>query len=81
MRWLARAGLAARGVLYLTIGWIALQVAFGHSRQQADKNGALHELGATPVGRFLLWLLVGGFIGMALWQLSVAVYKAKWERL
>ena len=74
MRWLARVGLAARGVLYLIIGWIASQVAFGHSGQHADRTGALHAIGTTPVGSFLLWLLVIGFIGMALWQLSVAVY-------
>lgn len=74
MRWLARAGLAARGVLYLVIGWIAVQVAFGHSGQQADRTGALHAIGTTPAGSVLLWLLVIGFIGMAAWQLSVAVY-------
>jgi len=74
MRWLARAGLAARGVMYVIIGWIAVQVAFDHSRQQADRTGALHTVGATPVGGVLLWLLVIGFIGMALWRLSEAVY-------
>jgi len=66
MRWLARAGLAARGVMYVIIGWIAVQVAFDHSRQQADRTGALHTVGATPVGGVLLWLLVTGFVGMAL---------------
>jgi hypothetical protein len=74
VRWLARAGLAARGVMYAIIGWIAVEVAFGHSGQQADRTGALHEIGTTPAGSFLLWLLVIGFIGMALWQLSEAVY-------
>jgi Domain of Unknown Function (DUF1206) len=74
MRFLARAGLAARGVLYVIIGWIAVQVAFGHSRQQADRTGALHSISATPVGGILLWLLVIGFIGMAVWQLSAALY-------
>jgi hypothetical protein len=76
MRFLARAGLAARGVLYAIIGWIAVQVAFGRSRQQADRTGALHSIGSTPVGGVLLWLLVAGFIGMALWRLSEAVYGA-----
>ena len=74
MRWLARAGLAARGVTYVIIGWIAVQVAFGRSRQQADRTGALHSISSTPVGDALLWLLVIGFIGMALWQLSEALY-------
>ncbi len=76
MRWLARAGFVARGIMYAVIGWIALEIAFRHTSQQADKNGALHELSATPVGAFLLWVLVVGFFGMALWRLSEAVYGA-----
>jgi Domain of Unknown Function (DUF1206) len=74
MRWLARAGLAARGVMYVIIGWIAVEVAFHRSSQQADRTGALHAISATPVGGVLLWLLVIGFIGMALWRLSEALY-------
>ena len=74
MRWLARAGLAARGVMYVVIGWIAVEVAFHRSNQQADRTGALHAISATPVGGVLLWLLVIGFIGMALWRLSEALY-------
>jgi hypothetical protein len=35
LRFLARAGLTARGVMYVVIGWIAAQIAFGHSRQRA----------------------------------------------
>lgn len=73
-RWLGRAGFAARGVLYILIGWIAIQVAVGHSGQQADRTGALQEVGSTPVGGVLLWLLAVGFIGMALWQLSVVAF-------
>jgi hypothetical protein len=74
MRFLARAGLGARGVMYVIVGWIAVQVAFGHSGQQADRTGALHAIAATPVGGVALWLLVIGFIGMALWRLSEAAY-------
>ena len=76
MKWLARAGFVARGIMYAVIGWIALQIAFRHSGQQADKNGALHTIGSTPVGAFALWVLVVGFFGMALWRLSEAVYGA-----
>jgi hypothetical protein len=74
IRVLARAGLVARGVMYVVIGWIAVQIAFGHSSQQADRTGALHAIGATPVGEILLWLLVIGFVGMTLWRLCEAVY-------
>jgi len=74
VRFLARAGLVARGVMYVLIGWIAVQVAFGHSRQQADRTGALQAIGSTGVGAVILWLLVAGFAGMALWRLSEALY-------
>ena len=76
VRLLARTGLAARGIMYVIVGWIAVEIAFGRSRQQADRTGALHSIGSTPVGGVLLWLLVIGFIGMALWQLSEALYGA-----
>jgi uncharacterized membrane protein len=74
MRFLARAGLAARGAMYVLIGWIAVLVAFGKTSQQADRTGALHTVAATPVGGVVLWMLVVGFVGMALWRLSEACY-------
>lgn len=76
LRWLARAGLAARGVLYLVIGWIAIQVAFGQSSHQADQTGAIHLLGRNPAGEVALWLLVVGFAGMCLWRLTEAIFGA-----
>jgi len=74
MEVLARAGLAARGVLYLIIGWIAIQVAFGNTGRKADRSGALHTIASEPFGSVALWLLVVGFIGMTLWRLSEAAY-------
>ena len=71
---LGRAGFLARGIMYIVIGWIALQIAFGHSSQQADRTGALHELSSTPFGEVALWILVVGFFGMALWRLAVAAW-------
>lgn len=76
MRWLARAGLVARGVLYLIIGWIAIQVAFGQSSQQADQTGALHLLGRNPAGQVALWLLAVGFAAMCVWRLTEAAFGA-----
>jgi hypothetical protein len=74
MRFLARAGFAARGVMYVLIGWIAILIAFHKTGQQADRTGALHAIAATPVGGVVLWMLVVGFVGMALWRLSEAAY-------
>ncbi len=74
MRWLARAGFLARGIMYIVIGWIALLIAFHKTSQQADRTGALHELSRTAMGAAALWLLVVGFSGMALWRLAQACY-------
>jgi hypothetical protein len=41
MAWLARAGLAARGVLYVLVSIIAIQIAINGSHQQADRAGAV----------------------------------------
>ena len=73
-RALARAGLAARGVLYILIGWIAILVALGQSSQQADQQGALQLLAGQPYGLVSLWLLGIGFAGYALWRLSEAAF-------
>jgi hypothetical protein len=72
--WLARAGLTARGIIYALIGILALEIAFGGSGHKADQSGAVRVVASTPLGALLLWLLVGGFIGMALWRLSEALY-------
>jgi len=76
MGWLARAGLAARGVMYVLIGIIAVQIATGNSGQQADRTGAVRLVAKTPFGSVILWLLVIGFAGMTLWRLSEAIWGA-----
>ena len=70
----ARAGLAAQGVIYLLVGLLALQVAFGRREAQADQQGALATLSDQPFGAVLLWALGIGLVGMALWRLSEAVF-------
>jgi hypothetical protein len=76
---LARAGLAARGILYILIGWVAILVALGNHSQQADQQGALQLLAAQPFGKVLLWLVGLGFAGYALWRLSQAAYGVPGE--
>jgi len=73
---LARVGLAARGVMYGLIGIIAVQIALGSTRRQADRSGALRLVAATPFGSVILWLLVIGFAGLTLWRLSEAAWGA-----
>ncbi|MET9257484.1 DUF1206 domain-containing protein [Streptomyces sp. NPDC003717] len=74
--WAARAGLTARGVIYLLVGVLALQVAFGDGGKQADRGGALAALADKPLGAAMLWALGLGLVGMALWRLSEALFGA-----
>ncbi|MFD5074083.1 DUF1206 domain-containing protein [Streptomyces sp. NPDC058371] len=72
----AKAGLTARGVIYVLVGILAIQIAFGEGHRQADRGGALEEIAAKPFGAVLLWALGAGLVGMALWRLSEAVFGA-----
>jgi hypothetical protein len=71
----ARTGFVARGAIYLLIGIIALEVALGKGGQ-ADRGGALGQIAAKSYGTFVLWLLVIGFAGLALWRFSEAAFGA-----
>jgi hypothetical protein len=79
MHALARAGLAARGVIYLLIGWVAILVALGRSSRPADQQGALQLLAGKPYGLVSLWLLVIGFAAYSLWRLSEAAFGVAGE--
>ncbi|HET6817869.1 MAG TPA: DUF1206 domain-containing protein [Mycobacteriales bacterium] len=70
---LARMGLAARGLVYVVIGWIAVQIAFGGSGQQADRQGAIHTLASNGLGEVLVAVAGVGFAGYAIWRLVQAV--------
>src|ERR1700756_2216252 len=76
---LARAGLTARGVIYLLIGWVALLVALGHSSREADQQGALQLLAGKPYGLVSLWLLGIGFAGYALWRVGGTAFGVTGE--
>jgi len=78
-RALARAGLTARGVLYILIGLVAILVALGQTSQEADQQGALQLLAGQPYGLVALWLLGIGFAGYALWRLSEAAFGVTGE--
>ena len=72
----ARAGFAARGVLYLLVGALAVRIGLTGTSEQADRGGALAEVVSTPFGFVLLWALGVGLAGMALWRLSEALTGA-----
>ncbi len=68
-----RAGFVARGVVYVLVGALALQIAFGGGGREADRQGALQQVAAQPFGKVMLWLLVIGFGCMTIWRASQAL--------
>ncbi|MHA6761362.1 DUF1206 domain-containing protein [Streptacidiphilus sp. PAMC 29251] len=74
LRTAGRAGFVARGVVYVLIGVLAMEIAFGKGGAEADRQGALHQVAAQPFGLAMLWILVVGFACMTLWRASLAVF-------
>ncbi|KQS64650.1 hypothetical protein ASG39_11980 [Rhizobium sp. Leaf371] len=71
---LARWGYAARGVVYITLGLIAL--IGSSSGEEASTHGALSNLLGQPFGRFLLATVAIGLVGHVLWRLAQALLNA-----
>ena len=70
---LARAGFAAKGVVYLLIGTLALLAAAGAGGETTGTRGALGVLLRQPLGRVLLGLLAVGLAGYAIWRAITAL--------
>jgi hypothetical protein len=81
MNWAARAGLTARGAVYLLIGVLALLLAGGSggSGGAADQKGALSALAQHSYGTALVLLVAIGLAGYALWRLSEAAFGVTGE--
>ncbi|HEU4842204.1 MAG TPA: DUF1206 domain-containing protein [Ilumatobacteraceae bacterium] len=70
---LGRAGIAARGVLYLVLGFLAIQFARGEvGSDQVNQAGAFETVAEQPFGKFLLVALTAGLAAMTLWRLVQA---------
>jgi hypothetical protein len=67
--WLARAGLVARGLVYLTIGILAVKLALGEGGKAANQQDALKTIAGQPFGKVLLVLVAVGLAGYATWRL------------
>jgi hypothetical protein len=66
---LARGGFVTSGLLHLIIGYLAIRIAFGSDRGDADPSGALAAVAAQPGGSVALWFAAAAFVFMALWRL------------
>lgn len=64
---LARAGYAAKGVVYGLVGGLALLAAFTTRGQTTGSRGALRSLLGHPFGHVLIGVIAVGLAGYALW--------------
>ncbi len=74
---LARAGYAAKGIVYIVIGVLALQAAFTSGGKTTNSQGALAAIVHQPFGQFLLGIVAVGLAGYALWRFVEAGLDAE----
>jgi hypothetical protein len=70
---LGRVGLVAKGVSYGLVGVLAAGVAAGMGGKATSRQGALHDLAGTGFGKFVIVLLIIGFVAYAAWRVMQAV--------
>ncbi|MGI8671142.1 MAG: DUF1206 domain-containing protein [Luteitalea sp.] len=74
MKRLVRVGYAAKGVIYLLIGALALQLAFADGGRLTDSAGAMKTIVAQPFGLALLTVIAIGLLAYAGWEVVGAIW-------
>jgi hypothetical protein len=70
----ARVGYIAKGILYLLMGGLTLQAAFGMGSARVDQNVVLLRLFAQPFGEYALIALAVGLGSYAAWRVLQALF-------
>ncbi|QOR38499.1 DUF1206 domain-containing protein [Billgrantia diversa] len=70
---MARWGYAARGIVYLLVGGLAMLAAIGQGGEATDSRGALESLMGAAWGDVLLIAISLGLLGYALWRCIQAI--------
>jgi uncharacterized membrane protein len=73
---LCRAGYAARGVVYVLLGSIALTSAVSRGAGEPSSEGVFATILSQPFGRILLAAVALGLAGHVLWRLAEALLNA-----
>lgn len=68
LRWTARCGYVAEGLIYVLVGGFALMVVFEPGKQPQGSKGALAQLGNVPLGTTMLAVLALGLAAFVFWQ-------------
>jgi hypothetical protein len=73
--WVARGGYAARGVVFLIMGYFAILAALGAGRSVSSTD-ALKTLLSGPMGSVLLAIVAVGLFCFGLWRVMQSVFDA-----
>jgi Domain of Unknown Function (DUF1206) len=73
LEWLTRFGFITYGLIHALIGWLALEIAWGHPPAEGDQSGAFQTLARNQFGKVLLILIVIGLAAMTIWQVLSAI--------
>ena len=65
--WLERLGFVTRGLIYVVIGVLALQLAAGAGGGTTSPTSAIAVIGRQPFGKIFLAVIAVGLVGYALW--------------
>jgi hypothetical protein len=71
---IGRIGFAARGAVYIMVGWLALRAAVGIGAAATDKQGAIEAIAQQPQGVILLAVVAGGLVAYTGWSLVRAIF-------
>ncbi len=72
MKWFARAGYAARGLVYLVIGVLAFLAITG-AGEPAGTRDALSTLMSAPAGYLIAYVLAAGLLFYSLWRFTQSI--------
>ena len=76
---LAKAGYAAKGIVYGTIGTMALLAAIGKGGDVLGSSGALEEIGSKPFGVLILVIIGIGLLAYSIYRLLCVFFDAEHE--
>jgi hypothetical protein len=72
----ARVGYAARGIVYMLVGGLAVMAAFGTGGETGGSKNALASLIDEPFGQTLLAIIALGLLAFAIWREAAALSDA-----
>jgi len=73
IEYLARVGYAAKAVLYIVVGVLALESALGNGGRTTGSRGALTTLVRQNFGALILVVIAAGLFGYAAWRIIEAI--------